>query len=82
MTHSPHSLFSHLCAHAYFDYSTMLPYKKLARTIIALTASSVSPALSVPTLYVNVYLRTRGPPDVPIPLESVRSGPEARLKNG
>jgi hypothetical protein len=62
---------------------TMPPYKKLA--IIALAASSISPALSAPTWYINVYLRVRlvrGPSDGPIPLESIRSSLEAGLKNG
>jgi hypothetical protein len=57
----------------------MPTYKKL--TIIALAASSISPALSALTWYVNLFLRVRGPPDGPIPLESVRSSLEVRLKN-
>jgi len=57
----------------------MPSYKNLA--IVALAASSVSPALSAPTRYVNVYLRVRGPPDGPIPLDRVGSSLEANLKN-
>ena len=83
-THSPHSLFLHLLRSRLRGVSliilTMPPYKKLA--IIALAASSVSSALSASTRYVNVYLKVRGPPDGPTPLEGVRSSLEARLKNG
>jgi hypothetical protein len=63
----------------FFIIVNMPPYKNLA--IIALAASSVSPALSAPTRYVNVYLRVRDPPDGPIPLDRVRSSLEANLKS-
>ena len=58
----------------------MPSYKNLV--IIALAAFSVSPALSAPTRYVNVYRRERGPHDGWIPLESIRSSLEASVKNG
>ena len=82
-TRSPHSLFLHplhsRLRGSFFIIVNMPPYKSLA--IVALAASSVSPALSAPTRYVNVCPRVRGPPDGPIPLDRVRSSLEANVKN-